>query len=185
MLEVEQLAEGIYVVPHFLSDEECQSWIDYCEAKGFEEATVNAGRGRMVMMKSIRNNERYIHDDPALAEVLWQRAKNLVPSELNISIACGLNERFRFYKYRPGHRFRQHQDGSYIRNINEWSEYTFMVYLNEGMSGGATNFLKLPVFPETGKALIFNHKLLHEGAEVTSGTKYVLRSDVMYRRKGT
>jgi hypothetical protein len=31
--------------------------------------------------------------------------------------------------------------------------------------------------------LLFNHHLLHEGAVVTQGLKYAVRSDVMYRRK--
>jgi hypothetical protein len=30
-------------------------------------------------------------------------------------------------------------------------------------------------------ALIFYHKLYHEGSEVLTGIKYVLRTDVMYR----
>jgi hypothetical protein len=34
----------------------------------------------------------------------------------------------------------------------------------------------------TGHALLFQHRLLHEGCPVRSGIKYVLRSDVMYRR---
>jgi hypothetical protein len=29
-------------------------------------------------------------------------------------------------------------------------------------------------------ALVFDHGLIHEGAAVTDGVKYVLRSDVMY-----
>jgi len=33
---------------------------------------------------------------------------------------------------------------------------------------------------ETGMAAIFNHKLRHAGTAVTRGTKYVLRSDVIY-----
>ena len=33
-----------------------------------------------------------------------------------------------------------------------------------------------------GKALVFLHLLLHEGAPVTGGRKYALRTDVMYRR---
>ena len=33
-------------------------------------------------------------------------------------------------------------------------------------------------------ALLFQHRLLHEGAEVTAGVKYVVRSDIMYRRAG-
>jgi hypothetical protein len=57
-----------------------------------------------------------------------------------------------------------------------------MVYLNEGFGGGTTRFhdFDIDVRPRTGHALLFQHRLLHEGCEVASGTKYVLRSDVMY-----
>jgi len=30
--------------------------------------------------------------------------------------------------------------------------------------------------------LLFDHKILHAGMAVTSGTKYVLRTDVMYHK---
>ncbi len=68
-----------------------------------------------------------------------------------------------------------------------------MVYLNDGFEGGATEFnLRrsgmiqlddplLTVTPAAGKLLVFRHDILHQGAAVTSGRKYVLRSDVMYR----
>ena len=36
--------------------------------------------------------------------------------------------------------------------------------------------------PETGKALIFQHDILHEGNRLLSGTKYAFRMDVMYSR---
>lgn len=176
------LSPNIFVVNGFLTPEECQYWIDRTESGGYEEAKITVGR-KQVMAKGIRNNERYILDDVALERQLWERVKEYVPQELKISTAIGMNERFRFYKYQPGHRFKPHYDGSYIRNINEWSEYTFMVYLNDGMEGGATNFDGVSVVPEAGMALIFKHDLLHEGAEVTAGVKYVLRTDVMYRRK--
>jgi prolyl 4-hydroxylase len=57
-----------------------------------------------------------------------------------------------------------------------------MVYLNEEFTGGATAFhdFHLEVAPRTGMALIFQHLVLHEGCELIDGTKYVLRSDVMY-----
>jgi hypothetical protein len=57
-----------------------------------------------------------------------------------------------------------------------------MVYLNEGFGGGTTAFHDFDVAatPRTGAALVFQHQLLHEGCVVTSGVKYVLRSDVMY-----
>ena len=182
-MEFTTLSPHIFTVRGFLTPAECQYWIERTESAGYEEAKITVGR-KQVMAKGIRNNERYILEDTALERQLWERVKEYVPQKLRISSAIGLNERFRFYKYQPGHRFKPHKDGSYIRNINEWSEYTFMVYLNEGMEGGATNFDDISVFPEPGMALIFKHDLLHEGAEVTAGVKYVLRSDVMYRRKG-
>ena len=61
-----------------------------------------------------------------------------------------------------------------------------MVYLNDDFSGGATNFYNgdgtpnARVQPKHGMALVFRHAQLHEGAPVTSGRKYVLRTDVMY-----
>jgi len=51
---------------------------------------------------------------------------------------------------------------------------------------GATMFERgrdsMEVVPRTGMALVFYHKMLHEGAVVLKGRKYVLRTDVMYRR---
>ena len=41
------------------------------------------------------------------------------------------------------------------------------------------------VVPQTGTALIFNHDTLHEGEPVSSGTKYIIRTEIMYRRVDT
>ncbi len=59
------------------------------------------------------------------------------------------------------------------------------------LAGGATNFLAddvddLPtagVKPVPGRVLLFEHRLLHEGEEVSDGVKYVVRSDIMFRRR--
>ena len=37
--------------------------------------------------------------------------------------------------------------------------------------------------PEPGRALVFDHHILHEGEELQNGMKYILRSEVMYTRK--
>lgn len=55
-----------------------------------------------------------------------------------------------------------------------------MIYLNDAYEGGSTRFEELEVEGKQGMALVFEHEQLHEGAEVTAGIKYVLRSDVMY-----
>lgn len=41
---------------------------------------------------------------------------------------------------------------------------------------------ELVIKPEQGTALLFEHHLLHEGSEIVCGRKYVIGSDVMYRR---
>ncbi|PAA91222.1 hypothetical protein BOX15_Mlig003788g6, partial [Macrostomum lignano] len=38
------------------------------------------------------------------------------------------------------------------------------------------------VHPERGSLLVFNHYRLHEGERLAAGVKYILRSDIMYRR---
>ena len=178
-----KLADGIYTIPNLLTPEECQDYIALTERIGYEAAPITTGHG-FVMRPDIRNNARVILDDMARAEALWQRVRPEVPHVLEGRQAIGLNERFRFYRYDPGERFAPHTDGPYRRANGEESLLTFMVYLNEGFSGGETNFGEVWVTPETGLGLIFDHYLLHEGAAVIRGRKYVLRSDVMYGRVG-
>ncbi|MCJ1390866.1 hypothetical protein MMC18_003727 [Xylographa bjoerkii] len=109
-----------------------------------------------------------------------------------------LNERMRFLKYGAGQYFDSHCDGTYeTPDMTERSYFTLHLYLNESdpegpegeMKGGATEFHSMnlqrsyKVEPKIGRVLIFQHRgLLHSGAEVLSGTKLTLRTDIMYRR---
>jgi hypothetical protein len=58
-----------------------------------------------------------------------------------------------------------------------------MMYLNDNFEGGETTFRELKIRPRQGMALLFLHNLYHEGTQVTRGVKYVLRTDVMYRKQ--
>lgn len=172
-------AEGVYVMSGVFSPEECADLIRLCEDAGFEPATLSLFGGA-VRRPDVRNNDRVIWDDPSLAASVWARVAPHVPEQLDGRVAVGLNERFRFYRYDPGQRFSPHMDGSYVSPTGAVSQLTLLVYLNGGFEGGETVILGTPVPPETGKILAFRHRLLHEGAEVRTGRKYVLRSDVMY-----
>ncbi len=184
-MQVQTVNDGIFTIKNFLSSEECQHWIDFSEEQGFEAATVQLGQ-QTVSMPQVRNNYRFIHDDHDLAQQLWDRLPQAAQPPIETGYPIGLNERFRFYKYYAGQQFRRHKDGSFIRHIHEWSAYTFMVYLNdaEEVLGGETRFDNDIISPRQGMALIFKHELPHEGSMVLQGVKYVLRSDMMYRRKG-
>jgi hypothetical protein len=78
-----------------------------------------------------------------------------------------------------------------------WSRLTFVLYLNDCFTGGATTFFTSApdadgvleargVRPVAGNALVFPHGdtagcLVHEGSAVLTGVKYIVRTDVLYR----
>ena len=101
------------------------------------------------------------------------------------------NERLRLLRYDGGEYFAPHRDGTYVREDGgDRSFVTVLIYLNQGFEGGETTFLhcrdfdkKVPYVPETGSVLLFQHDILHEGSLLRSGTKYIIRTDVMYRQK--
>jgi predicted 2-oxoglutarate/Fe(II)-dependent dioxygenase YbiX len=176
----------IMTVPDVLSAAECASLIAFAEQKGFDAAPVTTARG-FVMMPELRNNTRVIVDDVARANDLWARLEHALPRTRGAfggaARAVGLNERFRFYRYDVGQCFRWHRDGAFERSPRERSQLTLMVYLNDDFEGGATEFDEgIVVRPRRGSALIFAHPVRHQGAPVTRGRKYVLRTDVMYVR---
>jgi len=118
-----------------------------------------------------------------------------------------LNDRFRICKYFPGGHFSPHYDGEFMETHLERSMKTFMIYLNDQdeFGGGETNFLKEPrvyvedpvtgkmtapkdsilfrIKPEAGMVLVFDHRILHEGSTVENGMKYIMRTDVVYKKE--
>ncbi len=176
----------IFLIHDFLTVQECDEFISLSEDAGYDDAPLTTVAGPVVN-KDVRNNARYMMDDPFLAVLLWSRAQPFIPPELEGWKALGLNERFRFYRYDRGQRFDVHLDGHFRRDNGEQSQLTFMVYLNDGFEGGATTFYDQEgsrptanVEPRTGTALVFVHRQWHEGGPVIDGRKYVLRTDVMY-----
>lgn len=188
----------VFTIANVLSPAECAEYVALTENIGYTSAPITTHQG-FEMRPDIRNNERVILDDSERADSLWQRVSDSIPNTIEKwripnTIekwqAIGLNERLRFYRYDPGQRFAIHHDGSHRRDNGQKSLLTFMIYLNEGFEGGETRFwlsrnyhiaeCDVSVVPVTGMALCFVHELLHEGAPVIQGRKYVLRSDVMY-----
>ncbi len=174
----------LWVVPDVLSPSECTELMARIDAAGPTTAPVTTSRG-MVMMPELRNNERVMFDDLALAKLLYRRVESSLPTKVLRRVPVGANERLRCYRYQPGQYFAPHFDGCFRRSDEEESELTLMVYLNDDFGGGETTFndLEHSVRPVRGSALLFFHTQRHEGCAVTSGVKYVVRSDVMYRAR--
>jgi hypothetical protein len=64
----------IFVIHGFLSPEECVRFIALTEERGYTDAPIMTSLGPM-MHKDVRNNERVMIDDVALAQELWPRAQ--------------------------------------------------------------------------------------------------------------
>jgi predicted 2-oxoglutarate/Fe(II)-dependent dioxygenase YbiX len=185
MLEIDHKQPYILKVQGVLTPEECAAFIAKIESLGPEVATINTQHGAAVRT-DVRNNDRVMFDDDKLAQTLLNRVRGKVPEEIHGMTLVGLNERFRCYRYKPGMRFAPHKDGAFHRNEHEQSCYSFLVYLNEGFEGGNTTFATEPeisIKPKTGMGLLFQHPIIHEGSIVTTGIKYVARTDLMYRKR--
>ena len=170
----------LFTIEDFFSAEECEKYILWSEQRGYEEAKVQVD-GNQVTLKGVRNNSRITFIDLELADMIWERFKPFAVNKFANSEVLNLNEMFRFYKYEVGQRFKRHIDGSFIRNDEEASYFTFMIYLNDDFDGGETTFQFEKIKPKKGTALVFYHGMKHSGEEVKSGIKYVLRTDVMYK----
>ncbi|KAK4104575.1 hypothetical protein N658DRAFT_513445 [Parathielavia hyrcaniae] len=157
-------------------------------------ALVNVGGGYEVLEMGYRNGDRIVWDCQAVVDRIWER--------------CGrweflrVNERMRFLRYGKGGFFRPHCDGPYSDTSDDSriirTLFTMHVYLNDSKAevpnaelvGGATTFFssnekrRIDVNPKAGRVLIFQHRrLLHSGDDVLAGTKYTMRTDIMYEYK--
>ncbi|BGP28956.1 hypothetical protein JCM10296v2_000692 [Rhodotorula toruloides] len=149
-----------------------------------------------------RTNARTSVQDPDFAKRLWedtglQEACRALEGK-NGRKAAGLNPNIRVYRYGEGDFFGPHYDDDIRDPATDWtSEWTLLIYLTgkeDGVVGGETAFYPSPtrkdngpaVVPElrAGRALLHRHGQLcslHEGRRVEKGTKWVLRSDVLFR----
>ncbi len=172
-------------IDDFLTPEECQKFIVKPDKlkDGWLPASITTPSGA-VIKENYRNNDRHMFDDPELANHFTKKLKSYIDDSDKEWSFCGLNERFKIYRYHVGQNFAMHTDAQYSRNDNERSFQTIIIYLNENYEGGETEFFGMDtIMPKTGLAVVFYHHLMHEGLPVVKGTKYALRTDVMYKKR--
>lgn len=172
----------LWTVPDLMTPAECRACIDVASSGRWLTSTVNGAEGRYVNPKT-RDSSTGVVPDPALAAQLWTRLQPHLPRVLMKRELSSLRQPLRCYRYEPGQHFGLHHDQSYLGQPGEVSLLTFMVYLNDDFDGGETEFPEQNerIVPRLGTALLFQHMLLHQGCKVERGTKYVLRSDILYR----
>ncbi len=148
---------GAFQLHGVLAADECARLVELAERLGYlEDAAVTLPR-------SIRHNDNFtwVADDRS-NEIVWQRCQALIadPHPYNRGKApCGLNARYRFYRYREGDYFAPHTDGSWpgSRVIDgrletdafgdRYSQFSFLLFLSDGYEGGETRFFVDPDDP--------------------------------------
>jgi prolyl 4-hydroxylase len=164
----------LWSVDDTYTDTECRNFIDIIERSSDLSPPNNP---------LYRDQDRAIKDDPVIAEELFRRLRPHLPERINTLKLIGLNERLRLYRYRAGQQFVPHMDHWYRPSENRITLHTVLVYFNDDFEGGETRFqeqIEQTIIPKRGRVAIFQHKIRHEGCLVQRGTKYVMRSDVIY-----
>ena len=179
-----------FVVPGAFSATRCEALLAPVVRAGFRAAATH-------YPTYYRNNERLVVDDEPLAEQLFAAIRPALPPELPADEPGAapwrlrmLNTRLRFCRYAAGQYFHRHLDGVHHQSATVQSRLTFMIYLNDAseFSGGRTLFYRSkddPAIwaeyqPARGDLIVFDHRIWHEGEELGSGEKFVLRSDILY-----
>jgi predicted 2-oxoglutarate/Fe(II)-dependent dioxygenase YbiX len=153
------------------------------QARDAEVAPVIGTHGVEIDL-AVRNNTRVMWDDAAEAAVLLDQVAASVPVALSGASLVGANPRLRLYRYGPGERHGAHWDTVVELADGVRSMLTLVFYLHDDFTGGETVFPELGkrIEPRRGRALLFQHRVLHEASTVTAGEKLVLRTDVLYHR---
>ena len=170
----------VWTVDDALAEADFIAYADRMRAGAAEVAPVITTTGVAVDL-DVRSNTRVMWDDAGEAAALLTRV--VVPPRLGGRTLFGANPRLRLYRYRPGERHGAHWDTVVELADGVQSMLTLVFYLNDDFAGGATEFpeLRRTIEPRRGRALMFQHRVLHEATAVTGGEKLVLRTDFLYR----
>lgn len=187
---VEVLSPQIITINHFFDNKYCNELIKILSNQKLTTTPLIKSKDY-----AARFNDRMLITDQQAALNLWQYLKSVLSYEYNDEFvfqefdrALGLNPQLRVYRYTKGHHFGKHYDESVKVGV-KYTKWTLLIYLSGGdeLVGGDTIFYEgrksLSVHPIPGMALLHRHGdlcLLHEAELVTSGVKWVLRSDVYF-----
>ncbi|GMH48827.1 hypothetical protein TrLO_g14400 [Triparma laevis f. longispina] len=188
-------ASSILTLAKFFSRKECLALQNFIDTSPERSTT----RQKATSEYTFRHNDRIQFDSLEIANLISSRIKaHPCYSDVleNIHVTdIDVNPNIRLYRYLPSMRFGPHYDESNVTSNGKTTRWTILIYLNSVEGGGETNFwldhdasnhdqanfLRVP--PVEGTMLLHLHGddcLLHEGAEVTAGIKYLFRTDLCF-----
>ena len=175
----------IYVIENFISDEECDHFVQASQG-GLQRAKTIGGKDGIYHENRTGSNMWLPHNHSDLTEKVGKRIADLVGFPLKNA------ESFQVVYYTGGTQYNDHHDAfngeteEGRKHLKRGGQriYTAIAYLNDVEEGGDTEFrdLNISVAPKKGSILVWKHVLpgttkvhpmsLHAGRPVTGGEKY-------------
>ncbi|KAG2370819.1 hypothetical protein C9374_013823 [Naegleria lovaniensis] len=192
--------KGLFTVDHALSTEETDEYLRKANAQTWWNCPVGQLSSQSNVYNSdVRNNAYFAFKDEKLAQAMFKIGESVMNDMLDGAgtfakfIPVAIDPTWKCYRYEEGEFFGKHKDSG--RRVKDLQSFvTVLIYLNgnededEELKGGETIFYGpgceegFRVVPTRGKAVFFVHQLDHESVEVTEGTKYVLKSVVLFKK---
>lgn len=199
------------LIQNFLNVDECQEMIHLANtmsSTGFHYVTEAAhtdedGITHIVKLQEANKHKLSVFEHTKTTQKLWNRLERIIMPHISTFIddtncgkPIGLNPRLRVLRYDASDAdvFDPHFDAT-TRVKESTSLLTVLIYLNDGggkeFDGGETCFLDAKsmklneesamVTPSSGDVVVFEHDLFHSSAPLKFGTKYILRTDVLFQ----
>ena len=133
------LKDEIWEVSNFISAEECDKLVEFCENIGFSNSKIRLPNETN---KLLRNMDRVLVSDAQASALLSNLLVKYVPLAFEGGIFDGLNKNFKFYKYEKEMMYAPHVDGeSEDKDRRTKSVGSIIFYLNSMEKGGLTRFI--------------------------------------------
>ena len=169
--KINNAVDGIWLIPNFATNDECNAIIHKIESSGFKPAR---------QYKEGRHNKEAFMAEDEIAVLLLSKFSKIILKDGNDKLnITQFSKPLEFYKYEEGDFIKRHSDAPREISPGIFSSLTLVLYLNDDYAGGETFFNEknYKTKPQTGAVLIFKQALHHEALMVNKGMKYVLRTN--------
>ena len=179
----------LQIIEDVFTKEECDKMIEASEKNKYTQAGLYTdGYGNEHFFLDKRKSERSIIDNQDFSKFLYRKIFKYLPKKYNNIKIHSINNRFRFLKYNIGDYFIRHRDTNYQSPDGSISLITILIYLNENYEGAYTTFFSDPddfsgyiLKPKIGMVCLMDQSIGHEVNSLINGTKYVVRTEIMYK----
>lgn len=187
-----QLGAFTYVIDDLLSSTECAEVIASAEHAGLMRHR-SGTRDQVTFSNDVLSRLLAARLQPLIPERLVGRTGG--PNEDEEWMLSGLNSDLRVTRYTaPADELPWHMDAVKFVGSQCFSAFTLIIYLtgHADAHGGCTEFEQIAgsqslnrmwvglLQPKVGGALLLAHDVVHRGAPLLEGVKYILRTEILY-----